>query len=51
MREFLRDVKNGRFRDEVEKIRSLIREGNEEEVRRLKLLVPVALEDDSMPFD
>ena len=51
LREFLRDVKNGRFRDEVEKIRSLIREGSEEEAHRLKLLVPVAREDDSLRFD
>ena len=39
LREFLRDVKNGRFRDEVEKIRSLIREGNEEEAQKLKKLL------------
>lgn len=39
MREFLREVKNGRYRAEVEKIRSLIREGEEDEAQRLKKLL------------
>lgn len=39
MREFLREVKNGRYRAEVEKIRWLIREGEEDEAQRLKKLL------------
>lgn len=39
LREFLREVKNGRYRAEVEKIRSLISEGAEEEAQRLKKLL------------
>jgi len=39
LQEFLREVKNGRYRTEVEKIRLLIREENEEEAQRLKKLL------------
>jgi len=39
LREFLREVKNGRFRAEVENIRSLIREGKEEEAQQQKKLL------------
>jgi hypothetical protein len=39
LREFLREVKNGRFKTEVEKIRLLIREGHEEEAQQLKKLL------------
>ena len=39
LREFLREVKNGRYRAEVKKIRSLIRNGEEEEAQRLKKLL------------
>ncbi len=36
LQEFLREVKEGRFRPAVEEVRSLIREGREEEAQKLK---------------